>query len=151
MPSPKDTKGPIVRSGPTRGENRSRNNDGQWRKKREDSGKSREKKKSSGCFITTAACHFRGLPDDCYELQQLRSFRDNHLMQTPGGNALVDRYYSEAPDIASRLTQPEDLKYAWSAIACCVRFIEEEEYELAVQKYREMFEKLSDRVVISNA
>lgn len=72
-------------------------------------------------------------------------------MQTPGGNALVDRYYSEAPDIASRLTQPEDLKYAWSAIACCVRFIEEEEYELAVQKYREMFEKLSDRVVISNA
>lgn len=42
MASPKETKGPIVKSGPTAGQNRSRNKDGQWRKKRSDTGKSRK-------------------------------------------------------------------------------------------------------------
>ena len=40
--SPKETEGPIVASGPTRGQNRSRNNDGRWRAKRSDSGAVRE-------------------------------------------------------------------------------------------------------------
>ena len=43
MPSPKDTKGPIVKTGPTAGQNRSRNKDGQWRRKRGDAGKSRKR------------------------------------------------------------------------------------------------------------
>ena len=41
MPSPKDTKGPIVKTGPTAGQVRSRNN-GQWRQKRSDAGKKRK-------------------------------------------------------------------------------------------------------------
>lgn len=40
--SPRNTHGPIVKSGPTAGQNRSRNNDGSWRKKRSDAGKSRK-------------------------------------------------------------------------------------------------------------
>ena len=44
MPSPKDTHGSIVKTGPTAGENRSRDEDGQWRAKRSDAGKPREKK-----------------------------------------------------------------------------------------------------------
>lgn len=47
MPSPKDTGGPIVKTGPTAGETRSRNNDGTWRKKRSDSGKSRDNSSAS--------------------------------------------------------------------------------------------------------
>lgn len=43
MPSPKDTKGPIVKTGPTAGQNRSRNESGEWRKKRSDAGKPRAK------------------------------------------------------------------------------------------------------------
>lgn len=39
--SPKDTGGPVVKTGPTAGQNRSRNKDGTWRKKRSDSGKPR--------------------------------------------------------------------------------------------------------------
>lgn len=39
--SPKDTGGPVVKTGPTAGQNRSRNNNGRWRKKRSDAGKSR--------------------------------------------------------------------------------------------------------------
>lgn len=43
MASPNQTGGPIVKTGPTAGQNRSRNQDGQWRKKRSDSGITRTK------------------------------------------------------------------------------------------------------------
>ncbi len=41
--SPKETNGPVVKSGPTAGNNRSRNDNGQWRAKRSDAGKPRGK------------------------------------------------------------------------------------------------------------
>lgn len=40
--SPSQTHGPVVATGPTRGQNRSRNKNGQWRKKRSDAGKTRK-------------------------------------------------------------------------------------------------------------
>lgn len=40
--SPRETGGPVVKTGPTAGQNRSRNKNGQWRKKRSDAGKSRK-------------------------------------------------------------------------------------------------------------
>lgn len=39
MPSPKDTHGPLVKTGPTRGQVRLRNKNGQFRKKRSDAKK----------------------------------------------------------------------------------------------------------------
>lgn len=39
--SPAKTGGPIVKTGPTAGQNRSRNKDGRWRAKRSDAGKKR--------------------------------------------------------------------------------------------------------------
>ena len=41
--SPKKTGGPVVRTGPTAGANRSRNKDGTWHAKRSDAGKIRNK------------------------------------------------------------------------------------------------------------
>ena len=41
MASPSKTRGPVVKTGPTAGKNRSRNGDGTWRKKRSDAGKKR--------------------------------------------------------------------------------------------------------------
>ena len=40
--SPKETGGPVVRTGPTAGQNRSRNQDGTWRRKRSDADKPRK-------------------------------------------------------------------------------------------------------------
>lgn len=40
--SPRDTHGPVVKTGPTAGQNRSRNKDGRWRAKRGDAGKPRK-------------------------------------------------------------------------------------------------------------
>ncbi|MDF5144478.1 MULTISPECIES: hypothetical protein [Vibrio] len=39
MTSPKETGGPVVKSGPTSGQVRSRNQNGRWRAKRSDAGK----------------------------------------------------------------------------------------------------------------
>ena len=39
---PSQTGGPVVKTGPTAGQNRSRNNDGAWRAKRDDAGKPRK-------------------------------------------------------------------------------------------------------------
>tara|TARA_R110001592_G_C13149786_1_gene748071 strand:- start:949 stop:1392 length:444 start_codon:yes stop_codon:yes gene_type:complete len=143
MPSPKDTNGPIVKSGPTKGENRSRNDDGAWRKKRNDAGKSRNKKEDSGCFITTAVCSQRGLPDNCYELTVLRKFRDDYLLSCDEGSTLVSQYYKSAPDIARKLTNNQDLAFAWERISECITHIENKKYSEAITSYRNMFNALS--------
>lgn len=40
--SPKNTGGPVVGSGPTAGQNRSRKSSGEWRKKRSDTGRKKK-------------------------------------------------------------------------------------------------------------
>lgn len=40
--SPRQTGGPVVKTGPTAGQNRSRNTGGEWRGKRSDAGKPRK-------------------------------------------------------------------------------------------------------------
>jgi hypothetical protein len=40
--SPRETGGPVVRTGPTAGQNRSRNSDGTWRRKNSSAGKPRK-------------------------------------------------------------------------------------------------------------
>ncbi|WP_259689432.1 hypothetical protein [Lactiplantibacillus plantarum] len=39
--SPRETNGPVVKTGPTAGQNRTRKNNGQWRVKRSDTGTKR--------------------------------------------------------------------------------------------------------------
>ena len=136
--SPRETGGPVVKSGPTRGQNRSRNQDGEWRKKRSDSGSGRKK---SGCFFTTAACTYKGLPDDCHELQTLRVFRDTVLMSSAEGRDLVQRYYEVAPSIVERLTDKSDLDDVWRSVQKCVIAISENRHKEAVEIYREMVQR----------
>jgi hypothetical protein len=56
-----------------------------------------------GCFMTTAAVELFGLPDDCWELQQLRHLRDQWLAKQPGGPDQIAEYYDRAPLIAAAL------------------------------------------------
>ncbi|WP_085681059.1 CFI-box-CTERM domain-containing protein [Marinobacter salarius] len=144
--SPRDTNGPVVKTGPTAGKNRSRNKDGKWRRKKSDSGKPREKK---GCFLTTAACSYQGLSDDCFELETLRNFRDAYLMSTVEGRALVHEYYEKAPKIASNLTEDNELQEVWSVINLCVEDINTGQYVSAQRRYYEMVIKLETRYLSS--
>lgn len=143
--SPKDTGGPVVKTGPTAGENRSRNKDGEWRKKRSDSGKS---KKSGGlCFLTTAVCQYKGLPDNCHELEVLREFRDNHLLKTDEGRKMVQQYYSIAPDIANRLNNKTDLEQVWFTVCNCVNLVESHQYQKAINSYKSMVNLMRERLL----
>ena len=137
--SPRETGGPVVKTGPTRGENRSRNDDGQWRAKRSDSGM--ERKKKSGCYITSAACELKGLPDDCRELTLLRDFRDTKLLRSVHGRRLVAQYYRTAPAIAKALSRRQ-LHQVWATIERCARAIEARRYSSARSTYRRMVERL---------
>lgn len=51
--SPRDTHGPVVKTGPTSGQNRSRRLDGAWRKKRSDAGVSKKSLKNSCQLIVS--------------------------------------------------------------------------------------------------
>lgn len=60
-------------------------------------------KPSGGCFLTTAMCETLEKKDNCYELEELRNFRDNVLLKTKNGQELVSEYYDIAPKIAEKL------------------------------------------------
>jgi len=146
--SPRDTGGPVVKTGPTRGENRSKNQDGQWRKKRSDSG---TEKKKSGCYLTTVACLHQGLADDCLELQTLRTFRDEVLMRTEEGRFLVQRYYAVAPGIAASLHESSELDEMWLSITACVSAISKQQNDEAIRIYSEMANTLMHKYSPSGA
>lgn len=59
--------------------------------------------KNSMCFITTAVCKSQNKPDDCSELVTLRAFRDDFMLATDEGFALVERYYEIAPKIVAAI------------------------------------------------
>lgn len=58
---------------------------------------------SSGCFLTTVCCEEKGLPDDCYELNTMRKYRDEVLKQTNTGKEIISFYYAEAPRIVKQI------------------------------------------------
>ena len=61
---------------------------------------------TGGCFLTTACCEHKGLPDDCYELTTLRSLRDHYMKQSVFGNGLIKIYYETAPAIIEKYNVP---------------------------------------------
>lgn len=58
-----------------------------------------------GCFLTSACVGHRGLPDNCYELQTLRAFRDDYMRTLPEGNAMVERYYHIGPKVVASINR----------------------------------------------
>ena len=68
------------------------------------------------CFITTAVCQSRGLPDDCAELTAFRAFRDGYLRTCPDGAALIDEYYNIAPGIVACINICGDCDARYDAI-----------------------------------
>jgi hypothetical protein len=60
----------------------------------------------SGCCVATASC---GNPT-ATELQILREFRDEYLLTSPLGEALVEFYYTVSPPMAEFVTEHPSLK-----------------------------------------
>ena len=104
-------------------------------------------KKSKGCFITTAACEYRGYMDNCHELNVLRDFRDNYLLKTKDGQDMVDYYYAISPKIIEHLSNPSDFEKVWNTITDCVKAIELGKHQRAISLYKDMTLSLKDRFI----
>jgi hypothetical protein len=90
------------------------------------------------CYLTTACCSYKGLPDDCEELQVLRHFRDTYV---PKG--LVDDYYALQNQIMPKVVaNSERLEYIWQTIRQCVQDIKNDNKESALNRYTKMVEYL---------
>lgn len=96
---------------------------------------------SSPCFLTTAACERKGLPDDCDVLRTLRAFRDNYMLREPSRVWEVAQYYDEAPAVVRALaSRPEVYDQMWDRfILPAVERIEEGNLEQAHRIYRDLF------------
>lgn len=102
---------------------------------------------SSSCYITTAVCTSFGKPDDCYELQSFRGFRDNWLKYQVGGESLIKKYYETAPQIVDAIDLREDsatiYQHIWeNYLTKCLSFIETKEFEKCKQLYIRMVEDM---------
>jgi hypothetical protein len=95
-----------------------------------------------GCFLTTACCEYKGLPDDCEELTVLRKFRDECVPKK-----LVERYYVIAPNICVKIQGNDSaLKYVYNVIQECVNDIKLNRRDCALDKYVGMVEFLQQEV-----
>lgn len=97
---------------------------------------------SGGCYLTSACMYAKGLPDDCYELETLRKFRDTWLGATEEGRVVVERYYEVAPRIVSAINETMDNKAVYETlyqkmVKPCVELIEQKKYEEALEVYRD--------------
>ena len=102
---------------------------------------------SSGCFLTTACCVYKGLPDDCHELQSMRNLRDNYIKTQSYGEDLINNYYAEAPKIVAAINASEDrntiLEDTYQKIVMIVHSIDGGKYDEAIILYMMLLHKLS--------
>lgn len=108
----------------------------------------RKKRKSGWCFLTTVACEYYELLDDCYELEVLRSFRDNWLSKQTDGPMLIQQYYEEAPLIVEKIKNDSNYSRICESIMHdyilpCVRLIEQKQWEECKSLYKKLFHKAS--------
>lgn len=98
---------------------------------------------SGGCYLTSACMYAKELPDNCYELEVLRNYRDTWLKNEKEGSCLICRYYEIAPKIVSAINETVNSKDIYerlyeTMIKPCVKFIEEGKNKEALELYRDM-------------
>jgi len=102
---------------------------------------------TSHCFISTAVCEHIGLTDDCWELKQLRLFRDTYLLNQINGISLISEYYDKAPKLVERIRSFENYKIVytklyWREILVCAILSKLKLNKLTLWKYKSMMKKL---------
>lgn len=104
-------------------------------------------RRSVFCYITTAVCKSLGRPDDCYELNTLRDYRDSYLLSTDEGKEMVQEYYNIAPTIVKRIDKKKESDKIYEEIwktylSPCITMIENGENEKCRDLYSSMVRKL---------
>ena len=92
-----------------------------------------------GCFLTTACCEYMGLPDNCYELQLMRQFRDEVLTKSYAGITLIKFYYDLAPHIVEAIEKSkkkeEILKWVYKEVVEICNLVECGKNDDALSRY----------------
>lgn len=106
-----------------------------------------------GCYITTAVCKNSRKPDDCYELQTFRNFRDGWLQKQPDGIPLIRKYYLLAPKIVELIDASENADAVYNEIRedylkPCLQYIEKGEMERCKEHYTKMVCSLISRYLL---
>ncbi len=107
-------------------------------------------KKGIFCYITTAVCRSMDKPDDCYELNTLRTYRDGYLSETEEGRRIIEEYYNIAPTIVKRIDRQENADEVYHGIwenylKPCIRLIEENKKEDCKELYTAMVHSLEKK------
>ncbi|MGN1167632.1 MAG: CFI-box-CTERM domain-containing protein [Lachnospiraceae bacterium] len=102
------------------------------------------------CYITTAVCESQSKPDDCYELNTLRGYRDGYLMQTEQGRQLVEEYYDVAPALVMCIDMQKDSEKIYDNIykeylIPCLECIENNRMDECRERYVSMVHDLESR------
>ena len=113
----------------------------------------RKSAKKDDCFITTACVEYFNLEDGCFELELLRSFRDNYLLNSIKGRKLNDQYKIIAPAIVVELKKDAQIGILIPRIFKDIRqacdMIILGKYSLAIEKYFETTFNLMKRYNLS--
>lgn len=104
-------------------------------------------RKDGGCYITTATCISLKKPDNCYELNLFRSFRDHWLVKQKDGAKLINQYYSISPKIVHNINQLPSANNIYQRIWIdflkpCLLLLEEQKYYECKKRYTEMVKHL---------
>lgn len=110
------------------------------------------KDEDSGCFVTTAVCGSFGKPDNCYELETFRAFRDNWLKKQTDGAALIDEYYDVAPRIVAVIDKLNNAKAVYADVwetylRPCLKMIEAKDYQGCKETYTAMVNALKKKYI----
>jgi hypothetical protein len=97
------------------------------------------------CFLTTAVCEWKGLPDDCEELMILRDFRDNYVPKN-----LVNEYYKIGSELVPKLRE-QDKEFIWKVVKQCLVAIKQGYNALALQFYENMVNHLRKELLCGTA
>ncbi len=106
------------------------------------------------CYITTAVCESLGKPDECYELNLLRDYRDDYLSSQENGEELIRRYYDIAPTIVKRINRRPDSHDIYFGIwekylKPCIRYIEDGDNKECMKLYTEMVYDLQNKFFVT--
>ena len=120
------------------------NSSGNWG----DSGSS-----GGGCYITTACVNYKGMADDCHEMEILRQYRDILVREDEGFRAKVLEYYRKAPLIVQHIENDKAKDSVLEGlyqnmILPCVAFLEIGETEEAKAVYLDSYERLTKKYLV---
>ena len=109
----------------------------------------RRKPETLMCFLTTACVDYFSLPDNGYELNTLRNYRDTYLCSSKGGKKIIEEYYKVSPKIVALINQDKQknsiYEYIYTQVKIACSAIENHKLLFAKKTYTNMVKTLMNK------